>query len=169
MATTLRGTRKSTTINKVEIDVADLTATKYITDGQPKSKLIASANYKVGPVGFLIRATNFGKVSDPLATYDIDKNGDGKFANYTDAGGVAVKEVDGAVQESFAAKTLLDLSVSYNFTPKFSLALAVNNVGDVYPDLLKKRQTTNEVVYSRRTNQFGTQGRFWNLTLNYNF
>lgn len=165
MVTTLRNTRKTET----GIEVADLTATKYITDGQPKSKLIASANYKIGKIGLLLRATNFGKVYDPLATYDIDRNGDGKFANYTDASGTAIKEVDGAVQNGFAAKTLIDASVSYNFTEKFSLSLAVNNIGDVYPDLLLKRQTTNEVVYSRRTNQFGTQGRFWNFTLNYSF
>ena len=145
-----------------------MTATQYITDGQPKDKLILSANYRFGKVGFLVRATQFGKVTDPLATYDTDLNGDGKFANYT-VGTSAFKEVDGAVQEPFSAKTLIDLSLSFNFTDKISLALGVNNITDQYPDLLKKPQTAREVVYSRRTNQFGTQGRFWNVTFNYAF
>ena len=165
MATSLRDTIKLYNGYKV----ADETATKYITDGQPKSKLIASANYKIGPVGLILRATNFGKVSDPLATYDVDKNGDGKFANYKDAAGASITEVDGALQETFASKTLIDVSVSYNITPKLLFMVGINNIGDVYPDLLLKRQTTNEVVYSRRTNQFGTQGRFWTMSLNFTF
>jgi iron complex outermembrane recepter protein len=168
MVTTLRNTRTLTTPANKVIEVADLTATQYITDGQPKNKLILSANYKFGKLGFLVRATQFGKVTDPLATYNIDLNGDGKFANYT-VGTVAYKEVDGAVQDAFSAKTLIDLSLSFNFTDKISLALGVNNITDQYPDLLKKAQTANEVVYSRRTNQFGTQGRFWNVTFNYAF
>jgi iron complex outermembrane receptor protein len=170
MVTTLRGNRKLTTQAGVSIDVADETATKYITDGQPKSKLILSANYRIGKIGLLVRATNFGEVIDPLATYDIDKNGDGKFANYTDATTkLVVKEVDGALQDPFAAKTLFDASVSYFFTDKISLSLGVNNITDEYPALLKKPQTAREIIYSRRTNQFGTQGRFWNVTFNYAF
>ena len=168
MVTTLRNTRKLTTPAGPEIEVADLTATQYITDGQPKDKLILSANYRLWKVGFLVRATQFGKVTDPLATYDTDLNGDGKIANYT-SGGVAYKEADALVQGPFSAKTLIDLSLSFNFTDKISLALGVNNITDEYPDLLRKPQTAREVVYSRRTNQFGTQGRFWNVTFNYAF
>ena len=166
MATTLRAKRKTST----GIEVANDDAIKYITDGQPKNKVILSANYKIGKVGLLLRATQFSKVTDPLAFYNIDVNADGKFANYTDAvTKLAVKEVDGAVQDPFSAKTLIDASLSFNFTDKISLSLGVNNITDQYPDLLKKPQTANEVVYSRRTNQFGTQGRFWNVTFNYAF
>ena len=168
MVTTLRSTRKLTTSLGKEIDVADLTATQYITDGQPKNKLILSANYKIGKIGLSLRATRFGEVTDPLALYNTDLNGDGKFANYT-LNGVSFKEVDGAVQAPFSARTLIDASVSYNFTDKISLSVGVNNLTDEYPDLLLKPQTAGEVIYSRRTNQFGTQGRFWNVSVNYNF
>jgi iron complex outermembrane recepter protein len=169
MVTTLRSQRTTTTTTGKVLDVADLTATQYITDGQPKNKLILSANYNIGKVGLLLRATRFGEVTDPLALYDTDINKDGKFANYRDAAGVAVTEVNGAVQAPFSAKTLIDASVSYNFTDKISLALGVNNITDEYPNLLLKPQTAGEVIYSRRTNQFGTQGRFWNVTFNYKF
>ena len=168
METTLRNTRTLTTPTGKVLDVADLTATQYITDGQPKNKLILSANYKIGKVGLLVRATQFGTVKDPLALYDTDLNGDGKFANYT-LNGTTFTEVNGAVQAPFSARTLLDVSVSYNFTEKISLSLGVNNLTDEYPDLLLKTQTAGEVVYSRRTNQFGSQGRFWNATFNFAF
>jgi iron complex outermembrane recepter protein len=168
MVTTLRSTRTLTTPTGKVLDVADLTATQYITDGQPKNKLILSANYNISKIGLLVRATRFGSVIDPLAFHNVDLNGDGKFANYT-TNGVAFKEVDGKVQDPFSAKTLIDASVSYNFTDKISLALGVNNITDEYPDLLLKPQTAGEVIYSRRTNQFGTQGRFWNVTFNYRF
>jgi len=69
----------------------------------------------------------------------------------------------------FSSKTLVDLSVTYRLTSKFSLTAGANNVFDIYPDLLQVPQTANEVVFSRRTNQFGTQGRFLNLSVNYKF
>ena len=75
----------------------------------------------------------------------------------------------GLKYQTFGAKTLLDVSVTYRPLKTLGITLGVNNLTDVYPDLLAVPQTTNEVIYSRRTNQFGTQGRFWNLSVNYNF
>lgn len=148
MNTTLRNTRTTDT----GVEVADKTATLYITDGLPKNKLIASVNLEVSKIGFMLRASHFGVVSDPLAT-------------------LAVKPTDpnAITYQVFSAKTLTDFSVTYRPIKKLAIIAGVNNLFDIYPDLLQVPQTTNEVVYSRRTNQFGTQGRFLNLTLNYNF
>ncbi len=148
MHTTLRANRKTDT----GIEVADKIATLYITDGLPRNKLIASANLEIGKIGFMLRVSNFGVVSDPLATLAV-KPTDPNAVNY----------------QVFSAKTLTDVSVTYKPTSKLAIIAGVNNLFDIYPDLLQVPQTTNEVVYSRRTNQFGTQGRFLNLTLNYNF
>jgi iron complex outermembrane receptor protein len=148
MGTTLRANRKTET----GIEVADKTATLYITDGLPKNKLIASANLEVAKFGIMVRASHFGVVSDPLATLAV-KPSDPNAINY----------------QVFSAKTLADIALTLKPTKKISIIAGVNNLFDVYPDLLQVPQTTNEVVYSRRTNQFGTQGRFVNLTLNYNF
>jgi iron complex outermembrane recepter protein len=148
MGTTLRANRKTET----GIEVADKTATLYITDGLPKNKLIASVNLEVAKFGIMVRASHFGVVSDPLATLAV-KSSDPNAINY----------------QVFSAKTLADIALTFKPTKKFSIIAGVNNLFDVYPDLLQLPQTTNEVVYSRRTNQFGTQGRFVNLTLNYNF
>jgi iron complex outermembrane receptor protein len=132
--------------------VADKTATLYITDGLPKDKLIASLNYNYKQIGFLFRVSRFGKVSDPLAT-------------------LAVKPTDptAITYQVFSEKTILDASISYKPIKNLSITLGVNNLTDVYPDLLQAPQTTNEVVFSRRTNQFGTQGRFINVSANYTF
>ncbi len=148
MNTTLRNTRTTET----GVEVADKIATLYITDGLPKNKLIASVNLDVSKISFMIRASHFGVVSDPLAT-------------------LAVKPTDpnAITYQVFSAKTLTDFSVTYRPVKKLAIIAGVNNLFDIYPDLLQVPQTTNEVVYSRRTNQFGTQGRFANLTLNYNF
>ena len=148
MVTTLRATRKTDT----GIEVADAVATLYITDGQPKNKLIGSLNFDYGKVGIMLRATRFGTVADPLAT-------------------LAVKPVDptAITYQIFSAKTIADIAVTFRPVKKLSIIAGINNMADVYPDLLQVPQTTNEVVYSRRTNQFGTQGRFLNLTVNYSF
>ncbi len=152
------------------ITLVDAAAALYITDGQPRDKFIGALAYDYKQFGVVFRVSRFGQIKDPNALYDVDINKDGKFANYTDAATAKpVVEVNGAVQEFFAAKTLLDLSVSYKVAKKVQITLGVNNLMDVYPDLLLKPQTTNEVIFSRRTNQFGTQGRFWNAAVQYNF
>jgi iron complex outermembrane receptor protein len=148
MNTTLRANRKTST----GVEVADKTATLYITDGLPKNKFISTFSIDERKIGFMFRISNFGKVSDPLAT-------------------LAVKPTDpnAATYQVFASKTLLDVAVTYKPMDKLSITAGINNIGDVYPDLLQLPQTTNEVVFSRRTNQFGTQGRFLNLAVNYSF
>ncbi len=117
----------------------------YLTNGAPRRKIIGSFDYNVGVFGFLIRATNFGEVSEPRIR---DDNGDPQI---------------------MSAKTLIDLSLTARVTEDFSITLGANNLLDVYPDMLAASQVRQEVIYSRRVNQFGTTGRFLNLALNYNF
>lgn len=148
MVTTLRANRKTST----GVEVADAIATLFITDGLPKNKLIVSANYDYKKFGIMVRASRFGEVSDPTST-------------------LAVKPTDpnAVLYQVFSSKTLTDFAVSYKPKKAINITLGVNNLFDIYPDLLQVPQTTNEVIFSRRTNQFGTQGRFVNLAVNYNF
>lgn len=117
----------------------------YLTDGAPKRKIIGSVDYNVGKFGILLRATNFGEVSEPRLRDDQGN------------------------PQVMSAKTLIDLSLTAHVTPQFSLTLGANNLTDVYPDMLGSAQVRKEVIYSRRVNQFGTTGRFLNLALNYTF
>jgi iron complex outermembrane receptor protein len=146
--TSIRNKRKTAT----GIEVVDNVAALFITDGQPKNKLISSLNYNYKDFGFMFRASTFGKVSDPTATLAV------------------VPSDPNALQyQVFSSKTLLDISFTAKVLKDLSVTAGVNNLTDVYPDLLQKPQTANEVVFSRRTNQFGTQGRFMNLSVNYTF
>ncbi len=148
MVTTLRANRKTDT----GVEVADATATLFITDGLPKNKLIVSANYDIKKFGLMVRVSRFGKVSDPTSTLLVKP---------TDA--------NAPLYQVFSEKTLADVAISFKPVKALGITLGVNNLLDVYPDLLQVPQTTNEVIFSRRTNQFGTQGRFVNLAVNYNF
>lgn len=124
----------------------------YFTKGTPTNKFIGTANYEVGKFTFLLRATRFGKVSDPLAPL---------FVVPTDPNAIKY--------QIFSVKTVTDLSLTFKPNPKIMFTLGANNLFDVYPDLLETPQTSDEVIYSRRVNQFGTMGRFFNFGINYNF
>lgn len=117
----------------------------YLTDGTPKRKIIGTIDYKIGKIGLLLRSTNFGAVSEPRLR--------------DDAGNPQI----------LSAKTVFDFSITGHLNDQFSVTLGANNFTDVYPDMLSSTQVRNEVIYSRRVNQFGTLGRFWNLALNFNF
>lgn len=132
-------------------DVVDFAALTYITDGQPRNKFIGSVGYDLRKFGVLFRTTRFGEVIDPLATLTTPD------------------PTTGLKYQTLSAKTLFDIALTYRPINTLSIQLAVNNITDVYPDLLATPQTTNEVIFSRRTNQFGTQGRFISLTGTYNF
>ena len=128
-----------------EGDLVDGRDLVFMTDGAPKQKVIVTAGYQVGNFDLLARVTNFGEVKDPRTT--------------TLAGD----------PQTFSSQTVTDLSVTGNLTDQFSVTLGVNNAFDVYPDMLIKPQVRGEVIYSRRTNQFGTMGRFVNLSMDYNW
>ena len=117
----------------------------YLTEGAPKRKIIGSFNYNIGSFGILLRATNFGEVSEPRL-----RNDEGN-------------------PQIMSAKTLIDLALTAKVSDQLSITLGANNLTDVYPDMLGSAQVRKEVIYSRRVNQFGTTGRFVNLSLNYNW
>lgn len=135
--------------DKLSAYAGDLTTANndivYITDGAPKRKIIGSFNYNIGAFGFLVRATNFGEVKEPRLRDDKGN------------------------PQVMASKTLLDLALTGKISDQFSITVGANNLTDVYPDMLSSAQVRKEVIYSRRVNQFGTTGRFLNLSLNYNW
>lgn len=129
----------------------------YLVEGTPRSKVIFSPSYRKGAFSVLARISNFGEVSEPRLRYnaDIDEWDD--------------NPPGGGEPQVLSAKSIVDLSVTGHINNKLSLTLGANNLFDVYPDMLQEGQVRGEVIYSRRVNQFGTNGRFLNLTLNYNW
>lgn len=130
-----------------EADIIDDRDVVFLTNGIPNRKVIFSADYQVGKISFLARMTNFGEVIDAREADDTTESG----------------------FQEFSAKTVTDLSITGHISPQFSITVGANNLFDVYPDMLLSPNVRGEVIYSRRTNQFGTQGRFVNLSLNYNW
>ncbi|MEM6802288.1 MAG: TonB-dependent receptor [Bacteroidota bacterium] len=129
----------------------------YLVEGTPTRKIILSPSYRFGPISVLARISNFGEVSEPRLRFNADLN---EWDDNPPGGGEP---------QRLRSKTLVDLSVTAHFSDKLSLTGGVNNLFDVYPDMLREGQVRGEVIYSRRVNQFGTNGRFLNLSLNYNW
>lgn len=129
-----------------ESDLIDDRDIVFLTNGTPTQKIIFSADYQIGHFSTLLRVTNFGEVQDS-------------------------REVDPDTEEAqvFPSRTVTDLSITGHISEQFSVTLGANNLFDVYPDMLISPNVRGEVIYSRRTNQFGTQGRFINFSLNYNW
>lgn len=124
---------------------------------QPRNKFTLGFNYKVNKFGTNLRLTRFGEVQ----TYD---------------------PANTALDETFNAKIVSDLSVSYKVTKFLQLVIGANNLLDVYPDRLQKVQAltaTNTVsldnssfgrfVYSRNATQFGFNGGYYYVSLSANF
>jgi len=129
----------------------------YLVEGTPTRKIIFTPSYTAGPITILARISNFGEVSEPRLRFNAELN---EWDDNPPGGGEP---------QVLGSKTTVDLSLTGNINEDLSLTFGVNNLFDVYPDMLREAQVRGEVIYSRRVNQFGTNGRFINLALNYDF
>ncbi|MCF6279354.1 MAG: TonB-dependent receptor [Flavobacteriaceae bacterium] len=61
----------------------------------------------------------------------------------------------------FAPRIVTDLSVAYDYNDNVTFAVGANNLMDIYPDENFPGNTSSgRFIYSRRAQQFGTNGRF---------
>jgi iron complex outermembrane receptor protein len=111
--------------------------------GQPKNKVSANMNWKLGQWGTTLRATRYGEVLSPGTTEAFDF--------------------------TLGAKTVVDLEVRYAVTPKLNLALGADNLFDAYPKTLPASlNTTNNTPFSTYS-PFGFSGRFIYARASYGF
>ncbi len=136
------------------------TAEELFEVAQPRQKLILLADYQLRKVGFTARVTHFGNVKASSAGLSgVDDN-------------VTCPE-DGPCVQTFAAKTVTDLSVNASLSRNLILTLGSNNVFDVYPDKYNNFRdgsigeagsyANGQVPYSRNSNQFGFSGAYYFL------
>ena len=112
-----------------------------LEQGQPKNKLIASTNWKLGAWGATLRATRYGAVLSPGTT---------------------------AAQDfTLNATTLVDLEARYVVTPKMQLALGADNLFDRYPDALPASLNSTGNFPFANFSPFGRSGRFVYARMNY--
>lgn len=129
-----------------------------LEESQPRSKVSASANYKLGKFGSMIRFTRYGEV------YTRDAS-------------------DPTLDETFNARIVSDLNISYKIAKILTATIGANNILDVYPDKMKvvnvpvpgsvgpflDNSSFGRFVYSRNATQFGFNGGYYYLNLTLNF
>ncbi|MCF6350472.1 MAG: TonB-dependent receptor [Flavobacteriaceae bacterium] len=124
---------------------------------RPRQKIIASANYKINRFSTMLSFMNYGEV-----TY--------RHPN------------DPSNDATYGAKTLTDLSFSYNFSDKINFTVGANNLFNVFPDTFAEAYSENGGVpndrnldfvgrfqYPWQTTQFGLDGTRLFTKLNFNF
>ncbi len=141
--TTLAGTFTNTELGDIktseqlkgkEDTYFDETSRIFLEGAVPQTKLNLTFNYSIGRFSALLRNVYFGKVFEATNSE--------------------------ANQQEFGAKIVTDLSVSYGITESLILTVGSNNLLDVYPDMnIPANQGEGRFLYSRRSQQFGANGR----------
>lgn len=126
------------------------------TAGQPRDKIVLSADGKIGDFGATLRTTRYGRVIQPANTNPIANP-----LSLTDLG------PDDAI---LGKKWVSDLELRYTFMDRFDIAIGANNIFDVYPDRLPTGARAAAVGGQFPVNQyyfayptfspFGFNGRF---------
>ena len=120
-----------------------------ITDSRPNTKVLFGVDYNIKKLNMALNNTYFGSVKWQHA-------------------------VDPTKDQVFAGKVITDLSLRYAFTEKISANLIVNNLLNVYPDVI---DTKGDVVtdlggrfkYPWEVNQFGFTGTTFKAGISYKF
>jgi iron complex outermembrane receptor protein len=122
----------------------DETSRIFLEAAVPRQKVNLTLNYRVNKFNIFFRNVYFGAVNE--ATNNVDN------------------------QQEFAAKVVSDLSVGYDIAKGTNFTIGANNLFDVYPDLaIPANQSSGRFLYSRRSQQFGTNGRYVFARLNFSF
>lgn len=156
LTNTLAFTFSKTEVDKIKIPEAidnaglgevyfDDTSRIYLESAVPTTKGTLSHLLDVGGKwSFFLRNAYFGEVEE------------------------AANNVPANVDTTYSGKIVTDLSVGYNFTENIKFSLGVNNLLDVYPDVSDPAfQSGGRFLYSRRSQQFGTNGRHIFARLNF--
>ncbi|MGE6221245.1 TonB-dependent receptor [Nubsella zeaxanthinifaciens] len=128
----------------------------------PKSKITGTVNYKMNKFGAMVRVVRFGKV----VYLDPSINSSANFVANAFNGG-ALETLD----QTFSPKVVTDVTVNYQLTKQFNLAVGANNLFDVYQDVHTHsgNMSSGRFVYSRRVQQMGFNGRYIFGRVNFNF
>jgi len=103
-------------------------------DAQPKNKVNLQANYDVKRWKFMVRNNRYGEVTS--------------------------RSNDPTRDQTFGAKWITDVEVSYAVRHGISVAFGSNNVFDIYPDKQFKRNSFNGIFPYNGFSPFGFFGRY---------
>ena len=126
------------------------------TDGQPRSKIVLSADGDYGDFGLTARTTRYGKALAPDAAAPLAPN-------------QASLTALGPDDQKLSAKWITDLELRYKLLQKVELAVGANNLFDVYPDRRPFGRRPDgglypanfpHIPFSGAASPFGFNGRF---------
>jgi iron complex outermembrane receptor protein len=125
-------------------------------DANPKNKISLMFNYKYSKFGVMLRFVRFGPVQ-----YLDGSNSADPFLPVTSTN--AFTGIAEITDQKFSAKTVTDLSLSYELTKSLLVTIGSNNLFDSYQDIQKHsgNMSTGRFIYSRRVEQMGYNGRYY--------
>ena len=123
-STTINGDQTAGTTN-LQNTLFDRQQRARLENGNPRSKILLSANYTYGIFGLEARTVRFGEVqtkdADPARSF---------------------------LDQTYAAKWIADLTLNVQVIKQVGLAVGVNNLFDVYPDRIIQNSRNNETNFS---------------------
>jgi iron complex outermembrane receptor protein len=144
LRTTLSATFASTELGQVntndildgkEDTYFDRTAQIYLESAVPQTKVNLTFNYSVSRFHFMLRNVYFGEVQEATNNEEND--------------------------QIFGAKIITDFSVGVDMSKNANFTIGASNLLDVYPDMnIEANQSGGRFLYSRRSQQFGFNGRY---------
>jgi len=148
-------------------DIFDRKEQSRITSARPKTKVLFGLNYKLDKLNINLNNTYFGEV-----TWKHVNNG--LNGAPLGPGGSLLPTEDSAYDQVFAGKVITDLNFGYQFTKKLSGTLTVNNLLNVYPDVIDTKgdfvtDLGGRFKYPWEVNQFGFNGTILKAGLSYQF
>ncbi len=124
-------------LEKVKSTLFNREEKNRLEDALPHQKGNLSVRYTQGKFGATVRGNYFGKIY--------------------------YKPTNPANDETFDAKVLIDLDISYKLAPGVRWSIGANNLFNTFPDKHTKASNIsgNRFIYSRRVTQFGMNGGFY--------
>jgi iron complex outermembrane receptor protein len=163
----------------------DLTETIRLEKGQPRDNINLSAGWEYGKFSFLARQVRYGEVSAVAFTSATQANIDvltpGYNVEFAAAipGSVGGTTTNKQVIQTWGAKWLTDLDVTYHYTKNIMISVGANNLLDVYPDENIRSKIFNGAAYGGTDNvgifpynsisPFGFNGVFYYTKLSLKF
>jgi len=145
------------------IDIFDRKEQSRILTARPTEKVILGASYDFDPVTVGVTGIYFGSV-----TWQHVNNG----LNGVDLGNGPLPTDDAAFDQTFSSKVLVDIFASVRITNEISFTVSVNNLLNVYPDVIDTKgdfvtDLGGRFKYPWEVNQFGFNGRVILATVNF--
>jgi len=138
-----------TPISSSGADIFDRKEQSRLVSARPSSKLILGLDYSMGKLSVGLNNTQFGEVTWQHAS-------------------------DASMDQTFSSKLVTDLNLNYQVSDNLSVNLALNNLLNVYPDVIDTKgdfvtDLGGRFKYPWEVNQFGFMGTNFMGTISYDF